>query len=89
MSNAPECDYYHNTEKFWEKWYPTFFRIIEDCRSHHIDDEYFNIEVKVDKKIKKLQKDTKKIVKEEASLLKMDKKHDKIIEKAKKKLKGK
>lgn len=32
-------------------------------------------------KIKKLQKDTKKIEKEEASLLKIDKKHDKKIEK--------
>jgi hypothetical protein len=43
----------------------------------------------MDKKIKKLQKDTKKIVKEEASLLKADKKHDKIIDKAKHKMKGK
>ena len=40
----------------------------------------------MDKKIKKLQKDTKKIVKEEASLLKADKKNDKLIDKAKKKL---
>lgn len=43
----------------------------------------------MDKSIKKLQKDTKKIVKEEAHLLKEDKKHDKIIDKAKKKMKGK
>jgi len=43
----------------------------------------------MDQKIKKLQKDTKKVVKEEASLLKEDKKHDKVIEKAKKKMKGK
>ena len=43
----------------------------------------------MDKKIKKLQKDTKKVVKEEASLLKADKKHDKIVDKAKKKMKGK
>lgn len=43
----------------------------------------------MDKKIKKLQRDTKKIVKEESALLKADKKHDKIIDKAKKKLKGK
>lgn len=41
----------------------------------------------MDKKIKKLQKDTKKIVKEEHALLKADKKHDKIIEKAKHKMK--
>lgn len=37
----------------------------------------------MDKQIKKLQKDTKKIVKEEASLLKTDKKHDKLVDKAK------
>jgi hypothetical protein len=43
----------------------------------------------MDKKIKKLQKDTKKIVKEESSLLKEDKRHDKVIDKAKKKMKGK
>jgi hypothetical protein len=43
----------------------------------------------MDEKIKRLQKDTKKIVKEEASLLKEDKKHDKVIAKAKKKMKGK
>lgn len=43
----------------------------------------------MDKKIKKLQKDTKKIMKEESSLLKEDKKHDKIIDKAKMKLKKK
>lgn len=43
----------------------------------------------MDERIKKLQKDTKKIMKEESSLLKEDKKHDKIIAKAKKKLKKK
>lgn len=43
----------------------------------------------MDAKIKKLQKDTKKIAKEESSLLKEDKKHDKLIDKAKKKMKGK
>jgi hypothetical protein len=43
----------------------------------------------MDEKIKKLQKNTQKIVKEEASLLKEDKKHDKIIDRAKKKMKGK
>lgn len=41
----------------------------------------------MDRAIKRLQKDTKKIVKEEASLLRQDKKHDRIIDKAKKKLK--
>jgi len=40
----------------------------------------------MDKKIKKLIKDTKKVEHEEKSLLKEDKKHDKIIDKAKKKL---
>ena len=35
----------------------------------------------MDKKIKKLQKDTKKLAHEESSLLKMDKKHDKKLEK--------
>ncbi len=43
----------------------------------------------MDKKIKKLQKDTKKVMKEEKSLLKEDKKHDKVIAKAKKKMKHK
>lgn len=43
----------------------------------------------MDKKIKKLEKDTKKVLKEEKSLLKEDKKHDKIIDRAKKKLKKK
>ncbi len=43
----------------------------------------------MDEKIKRLQKDTRKIVKEEASLLKMDKKHDKTIDRAKKVLKKK
>lgn len=43
----------------------------------------------MDKSIKRLQRDTKKIVKEEASLLKEDRKHDKMIDKAKKKMKGK
>ena len=43
----------------------------------------------MDKKIKKLQKNTKSLMKEESSLLKEDKKHDKVIDKAKKKMKGK
>jgi len=42
----------------------------------------------MDKKIKKLQKDTKKIMKQESLLLKEDKKQDKIVDKAKQKLKG-
>lgn len=42
----------------------------------------------MDKKIKALQKSTKKIVKEEASLLKADKKQDKKLMDAKK-MKGK
>lgn len=43
----------------------------------------------MDQKIKKLQKDTKKVLKEEETLLNLDKKHDKIIDRAKKKLKKK
>lgn len=43
----------------------------------------------MDKKIKKMMHDTNKVVKEEKSLLKLDKKHDKKIEKAEKVLKGK
>lgn len=43
----------------------------------------------MDKKIMSLQKDTKKLAKKEASLLREDKKHDRVIEKAKKKMKGK
>lgn len=42
---------------------------------------------KMDKKIKSIMKDTKKIEKKEKSLLKEDKKHDKIIDKAKSKMK--
>jgi hypothetical protein len=43
----------------------------------------------MDKKIKALQKATKSLSKKESSLLKEDKKHDKIVNKAKKKMKGK
>jgi hypothetical protein len=43
----------------------------------------------MDKKIKALQKSTKSLEKKESSLLKMDKKNDKIVDKAKKKMKGK
>jgi hypothetical protein len=43
----------------------------------------------MDKKIMSLQKDTKKLAKKEAALLKEDKRHDKVIDKAKKKMKGK
>lgn len=41
----------------------------------------------MDEKIKKIIKDTKGLEKKEKKLLKMDKKQDKIVEKAKKKLK--
>jgi len=44
-------------------------------------------ETNMDAKIKKIQKKTKSLQKDEAALLKMDKKHDKIIKKAKKKAK--
>ena len=37
----------------------------------------------MDKKIKKVMKDTKKVVKEEKSLLKADKKRDALVDKAK------
>ena len=43
----------------------------------------------MDKKIKKLMKGTKQLQKEEKSLLKEDKKHDKVIDRAKKKMKAK
>ena len=43
----------------------------------------------MDKAIKSLQKDTKKLEKKEVSLLKEDKKNDKIVDKAKMKMKGK
>lgn len=43
----------------------------------------------MDAKIKSLQKDTKKLAKKEESLLKEDKRHDKLIDKAKKKMKEK
>jgi hypothetical protein len=43
----------------------------------------------MDKKIAKIQREEKEVGKELASLKKMDKKQDKIVEKAKKKMKGK
>jgi hypothetical protein len=43
----------------------------------------------MDEKIKSLQKDTRKLAKKEASLLREDKKHDKVIDRAKKKMKMK
>jgi hypothetical protein len=43
----------------------------------------------MDKKIKKLIDKTRNIERSEKSLLKEDKKHDKVIDKAKKKMKGK
>lgn len=47
------------------------------------------LEIEMDKKIKQLQKDTKKVEKEEASLLKADKKRDKFVDAGKKALKKK
>lgn len=49
----------------------------------------FTKEIHMDKKIKKLTKDTKKVVKEEKSLLKADKKNDKVVDRAKKTMKKK
>ena len=43
----------------------------------------------MDKKIKRIIKNTDKVVKEEKNLLKADKKNDKIVDKAKMKMKGK
>ena len=43
----------------------------------------------MDKTIKSIQKDTRKLAKKESALLKEDKKHDKIIDKAKMKMKMK
>lgn len=43
----------------------------------------------MDKKIKELQKDTKKLQKGESQLLKMDKKNDKVVDRAKMKMKMK
>lgn len=43
----------------------------------------------MDKKIKALEKKTKNLVKDEKKLLKADKKQDKIVAKAKMKMKGK
>jgi hypothetical protein len=41
----------------------------------------------MDAKIKKMQKDTKKLAKEESSLLEADKKRDHLVEKGKKSMK--
>mgnify|MGYP001610249995 CR=1 FL=1 len=46
-----------------------------------------NKELAMDKQIKKIQKKTKALEKDEMALLRMDKKHDKVIAKAKKKVK--
>jgi len=43
----------------------------------------------MDKKIKKIQKTTKKLAKEESSLLKADQKRDKLVDKGRKVMKGK
>lgn len=43
----------------------------------------------MDKKIKAIQKGTAKLAKQESSLLKADKKNDKVVDKAKSKMKGK
>ncbi len=43
----------------------------------------------MDKKIKSLMKDTKNLEKKEGKLLKADKKNDKVVDKAKAKMKGK
>jgi len=43
----------------------------------------------MDKKIKKIQKDTKKLVKEESELLKADKKRDKVCSMGEKMMKEK
>ena len=43
----------------------------------------------MDKKIKKIQRDTKKLAKEEAGLLKADKKRDKVCEMGEKMMKEK
>ena len=43
----------------------------------------------MDKKIKKIQKTTKKLAHEEVSLLKADKKRDKLVAKGRKAMKGK
>jgi hypothetical protein len=51
-------------------------------------DYYPEYEEEMDKKIKKVLKEEKDVVKKTQSLLKEDKKHDKIIDKAKKKMKG-
>ncbi len=50
---------------------------------------YYKMASHMDKKIKKLEKETKGLLKGEKSLLKEDKKNDKIIDKAKMKMKGK
>lgn len=47
------------------------------------------VEMEMDKKIKQIQKDTKKLEKEEGALLKADKKRDKFVEAGKKALKNK
>lgn len=44
------------------------------------------LELEMDKKIEKIQKDTKHLQKEEASLLKADKKRDKLVDAGKKAL---
>lgn len=47
------------------------------------------LEIEIDKKIRQLEKDTKKLIKKEGSLLKEDQKRDKVCDLGKKMLKKK
>lgn len=58
----------------------------KECRN--IIEHMLREGVKVDKQIRKIEKDTKKVGKELKSLEKMDKKRDKVVKVGKKAMKG-
>jgi hypothetical protein len=69
-----------------------YFGCFDEVVSHlnSLDDTLTEIkEILMDKKIKKIQHDTKKLEKEESSLLKADKKRDKVCDYGEKMMKKK
>ena len=64
--------------------YTNFYYCIECDKTYE-----YEIEEIMDKKIKKIIKKTDSLEKDEKKLLKLDKKNDKIVDKAKSKMKGK
>lgn len=75
-----------------------WLRVCDDCYEallpiirnvYESEDKAKEIRIRMDKKIKELQKDTKKLEKGESQLLKADKKRDKVCDLGEKVMKGK